>query len=257
MVTLEKVTKILKKKRALDSVSLKFPESAVSVVVGPANSGKTTLLRLLSGELKPDLGKIFVKKRWLVAYSDGNADLFYSFSFSDFTAVWSLMYPSFDGEKFKSLLLKGGIKWNSKISAMSQEMKNWFRDSLVFASGAEVMIFDEPLSHIEQALKSEFMDLLRESAENGRTVIVSTQDITEFETVAAHISVLNSGSLVVSAGVEELLSSHRLLPGATTISPDFKVIGPVVDERLVETEDEIGRKATLKEIVLGYVNGSS
>ena len=167
------------------------------------------------------------------------------------------MYPGFDAEKFKSLLSKNGIEWNARISSMSQDVKNRLSDSLVFASGAGILIFDEPLQHVAAEMKPEFMDLLRESAENGRTVIVATQDITEFEPVVQYLSVINNGSIVVSDEASRLLSSHRLFPGATTISPDFRVIGPVVDERLVETEDEIGRKATLKEIVLGYVNGSS
>ena len=119
------------------------------------------------------------------------------------------------------------------------------------------MIFDEPLPHLDPEMKVLLLDLLDEAAKKGRSVIVSSEEISELEERTGFVAALNNGSLVLSGESERLLASHRLLPGASTISPDYKVIGPVLDERLAETTDDIGRNATLKEIVSGYINGSS
>ena len=119
------------------------------------------------------------------------------------------------------------------------------------------MIFDEPLKYFDSEMKIRFLEILDNAAKQDKTVIVSSNEIVDFEKSAGFVAALSNGNLVLSGETETLLASHRLMPGASTISPDFKVIGPVLNERLVETTDEVGRNATLKEIVLGYVNGSS
>ena len=129
--------------------------------------------------------------------------------------------------------------------------------SLAAASNAGTMIFYEPLLGLDMEQKPKFLDLFKELAESGKTVIVAVSEIDGFETVAGRAVVLNGGNLFVAEEVNVLLATHRLFPGATTISPDYKVIGPVFNERLLQTDENIGREATLKEIITGYINGSS
>ena len=155
------------------------------------------------------------------------------------------------------MLSKAGIAENNKFQTFSEGMKMWFKVSLVLASNADVMIFDEPLLHLDSEMKYGLISILEETAKNGGTVVVTSQEITEFEKSSGFVAALNNGTLVLAGETEKLLVSHRLMPGASTISPDFKVIGPVLNERLVETTDEVGRSATLKEIVSGYINGSN
>lgn len=247
VISLEKVTKSFKKKRVIDNVTVDFPDSTVSVVVGLSGSGKRTLLRLLIGELKPDSGKIINKNKGSIAYYEEGINSFSGLKKSEIHTVWRLLYPKFDEEKFRNLAKENQTPANTEI----------FYLSLVLASGAEIMIFDEPLLKLDPEQKTGFLSLLKESAESGRTIIIAASEIDEFEESADRIIVLNEGSLVVAATTGDLLATHRLFPGATTISPDYKVIGPVFNERLVETEDNIGREANLKEIVSGYINGSS
>ena len=245
MISLENVTKIFKKNRVVADVTVEFPKSELSVVTGLSGSGKTALLRLLSGELKPDYGRIVKRHRDLRAYYDEKAGSFSGLGKADIHAMWRLLYPGFDEEKFRTLA------GNDKAAA------GIFSLSLVAASNAEIMIFDEPLLGFDTEQKSVFLNLFRELAESGKTVIIAVSEIAEFETVADRAVVLNEGSLVVAEEVGKLLSTHRLVPGATTISPDYTVVGPVFNESLIHTDENVGREATLKEIITGYINGSS
>jgi ABC-2 type transport system ATP-binding protein len=155
------------------------------------------------------------------------------------------------------MLSEGGIAENSRFLHLSDAQKSWFSASLLIASNADIMIFDDPFKYLESEMKVRFLEILGETAKKDKTIVVSSDEISDFENSAGFVAALNNGNLVLSGETETLLASHRLMPGASTISPDFKVIGPVLNERLVETTDEVGRSATLKEIVLGYVNGSS
>ena len=155
------------------------------------------------------------------------------------------------------MLAEGGIAENSRFLHLSNAQKSWFSGSLLIASNADIMIFDEPLKYFDSEMKLRFLEILDKAAKQDKAVIVSSNEIVDFEKSVGFVAALSSGNLVLSGETETLLASHRLMPGASTISPDFKVIGPVLNERLVETTDEVGRSATLKEIVLGYVNGSS
>ena len=257
MISLENITKIAGKKRVIDSTSADFPASAVSLIASPQNAGKTTLCRIIAGELLPDSGKILKKRGVLCAFADETGDFFPEFTVSECCDIWCLLYPSFNNNTFERLISDSKISSGSKIQTLSQDLKKWLKISLVFSSNAEIMIFDEPMLHLDNEIKDKTLNLLKESAENGKTVIVASEETGDFENIISHIFVLNNGDIVLSSGIKELLSSHRLLPGATTISPDFEVIGPVFNERLVKTTDDIGRNATLKEIVKGYINGSS
>lgn len=245
VISLEKVTKIFKKNRVVDCVTVDFPDSTVSVVTGLSGSGKRTLLRLLAGELKPDSGRIVNKNKGLIAYSEAGVSSFSGLGKSEIHAVWRLLYPDFDEEKFQTL------NENDKADA------GIFDLSLAAASNAGTMIFYEPLLGLDMEQKPKFLDLFKELAGSGKTVIVAVSEIDGFETVAGRAVVLNGGNLIVAEEVSVLLATHRLFPGATTISPDYKVIGPVFNERLLQTDENIGREATLKEIITGYINGSS
>lgn len=257
VIAVKNATKIFGKERVLDSVEVRFPSGAVSAVAGVRGSGKSVLLRLLSGELKPDLGKIVSKRSSLKAVFPKNGNLFNGLKISDHCTVWTLLYPGFDTELFRSLLARAGIPEGSKTVNLSESMKKWIGISFVFASNADILIFDEPLLDLEPEMKALMLSMAAGAAEKGRSVIVALQEIAEFEKAVDFVVALNNGSLVLAGEAKKLLASHRLLPGASTISPDYKVIGPVLDERLAETTDDIGRKATLKEIVSGYINGSS
>jgi len=256
VISLENVVKIFGKNRVIDDVSVTFPSGKISVVVGEHGSGKTTMLRLVAGELKPDYGKITAKKRITKAFAYDNNNFFEGLKIADYCTVWTLLYRNFDTKKLISILSEAGIQGSAKVPNLSKEMKAWFDIALVISSNADIMIFDEPLLYIDQPMQVKILDLFEKAAEEGKTVIVGAQEISEFENSAEFVAVLNNGSLVMTGETEKLLLSHRLFPGASTISPDFKVIGPVLNERLIETSDDIGRKATLKEIVLGYINGN-
>ncbi len=257
VISLENTTKIFGKTRVVDDVTVKFRSGNISVVVGDHGAGKRTLLRLLAGELKPDSGKICAKTGSSRGFSYENSDFSPKLKTADLCTVWMLLYKSFDIKSFRSLLAEGEIAENSRLLYLSDAQKSWFSASLLIASNADIMIFDEPLKYFDSEMKIRFLEILDNAAKQDKTVIVSSNEIVDFEKSAGFVAALSNGNLVLSGETETLLASHRLMPGASTISPDFKVIGPVLNERLVETTDEVGRNATLKEIVLGYVNGSS
>lgn len=257
VISLENVTKFFGKNRVVDDVTVKFPSGIISVVVGDHGAGKTTLLRLLAGELKPDSGKIDAKTGSSKGFSYENSDFFPKLKIADLCTVWMLLYKNFDIKCFRSMLSECEITENSRFLNLSDAQKSWFSSSLLFASNADIMIFDEPLKYLDSEMKTRFLELLDEVVKKDKTLVVSSKEIVDFEKSAGFVAALNNGDLVLAGETEILLASHRLMPGASTISPDFKVVGPVLNERLVETTDDVGRIATLKEIVQGYVNGSS
>lgn len=257
VISLVNATKSFGKTRAIDGVSVKFPSEKISLLVGDHGAGKTTLLRLLAGELKPDSGKVTAKIGCLKGLSCKNNDFLPKLNTADLCTVWMLLYKNFDIKRFRTILSEGKISENSLLSNFSDAQKSWFSVSLLFASNADVMIFDEPLKYLDPEIKRVFFEILDEMEKKDKTIIVSSEETADFEKSAGFVAVLNKGNLVLAGETDKLTASHRMMPGASTISPDFKVIGPVLNERLVETTDEAGRNATLKEIVQGYVNGSS
>lgn len=248
------VSKFFGKKIALDNVSLDIPENTVFILVGPNGAGKTTLLRLLCGELRSSHGTIKVKKGASIAVAEENRDFFKNFDAESYAKMWGLLYPGFDRDNFFNMLSMLKIPADKRVENYSKGMKTWLHNSLVISSNSSIMIFDEPLQHLDPAVRMNFHSILQDQAGKGRTMIISTHEIDEFDKYAGHIAIIHSGKTALNEEVRKTLFDHRIVPGTQTHG-SFDVIGPVFSEKLVRTVENIGREPLLKEIAAGYING--
>ncbi|HOB70822.1 MAG TPA: hypothetical protein PKM18_03450, partial [bacterium] len=168
--------------------------------------------------------------------------------------MWELLYPGFEREKFFNMMKELKIPADKPLEQYSKGMKTWLHNSLVISSNSEVMIFDEPLQHLDPAVRMKFHTILHNEALKSRTLIISTHEIDEFDKYALHLALIHNGKVVLCDEVSKILFEHRIVPG-TQSSANMSVIGPVFSEKLVKTKENTGREPLLKEIAAGYING--
>ncbi|HSW59925.1 MAG TPA: ATP-binding cassette domain-containing protein [bacterium] len=248
------ISKFFGKKAALDNVTIDIPASTVFILVGPNGAGKTTLLRILCKELKPSTGVIKTKNGGTFAVAEENRDFFKNFDAENYADMWALLYPGFDKGKFFNMLKELKIPCDKPVEHYSKGMKTWLHNSLIISSNSEVMIFDEPLQHLDPAVRLKFHSILHEEALKSRTLIISTHEIDEFDKYAMHLAIIHNGKIVLSDEVSKTVFEHRMIPG-TQSAANMTVIGPVFGEKLVKTKENTGRQPLLKEIAAGYING--
>lgn len=177
------------------SLNFELRPKEIVVLIGGSGSGKTTFLRLAAGLLKPDLGQIQISSQvqgWgyvsqnsgLVPWLDvmQNLRVFLKNSNETFERCKELL-DRFGLSSYKALYprqLSGGM--NQKVSLIR-----------AFASNPEIVLMDEPFSHLDMALKSELYLFARELWQMTRAaVILVTHDIDEALLLAHRILICSA-----------------------------------------------------------------
>jgi ABC-type sugar transport system ATPase subunit len=210
--------------RVLDGLSLSIAAGEVVVVAGPSGSGKTTLLRVLLGLVPPDTGTVRQKGRTVseggrILVPPEDRDL--AVVFQDL-ALWPHLtvrdnlafglnargIPSeIRTEKIRDALLLVGLA--NHADRYPGQLSGGERQRVAIARALvldpEAIFFDEPLSNLDVALKSELLVLLRKLLhEERRTAIYVTHDPREAVLLADRIAVLEQGMITQLGTLEEL-----------------------------------------------------
>jgi ABC-2 type transport system ATP-binding protein len=246
------------KTAALTDVSFSVPDGSYVILVGPNGAGKTTLLRILAGEFFPQIGNLDFggkDKSIQTALAEENREFFKGFNAFKYRQLWGLLYPEFDPQTFSRLMTTMNLDLKKPVENFSKGMKTWLFNSLVISSNTPVMLFDEPLQHLDPSMRLKFHTEIKEEIAKGRSAIVSTHEITEFNDGCDRIAIINHSNLIYFDTIEKALFEHRVIPGTESVSSD-NIIGPIVSEKVILTNKDRGRSPTLRELVTAYINGS-
>lgn len=243
---------------ALTNVSFSIPDGSYVILVGPNGAGKTTLLRILAGEFFSQSGSLNFggkEKSIQTALAEENREIFKGFNAFKYQKLWELLYPEFDSKTYSRLISIMNLNLRTPVKNFSKGMKTWLFNSLAISSNAPIMLFDEPLQHLDPSMRLKFHIAIKEEIAKGRSAIVSTHEITEFNDGCDRLAVINHSNLIYFETIEKALFEHRVIPGTESISSD-NTIGPIVNEKVILTNKDRGRSPTLRELVTAYINGS-
>ena len=205
--------------KALDDVSLDFPNGQLFGLLGPSGSGKTTLLRCIAGFVYPDHGTILisgqsvervpVEKREIGMMFQSYA-LFPNMSVADNIGfglkvrhIGKAEITRRVGEALELVHLEGlGRRRPHELSGGQRQRVALAR---AIVTRPRVLLLDEPLSALDKALRSEMqVELRRIQREVGITTIFVTHDQEEALTLSDRIGILRAGRLVRSGTPREL-----------------------------------------------------
>lgn len=200
---------------ALDNVSLDVAAGEVVVVIGPSGSGKSTFLRCLNRLEFADEGKITIDgKSVLDAESDINAIraeagmVFQGFNlFPHKSVLENLTMAQMtvrkrgkkeSEEKGMALLKKVGIseKWNVTPDQLSGGQQQRVAIARALAMEPKVMLFDEPTSALDPEMVGEVLDVMKDLARGGMTMVVVTHEMGFAREVADRVVFMDQGRIM-------------------------------------------------------------
>lgn len=204
---------------ALDQVDLQVPRAQVLGLLGPNGAGKSTLLRLLVGATQPTSGRatLFSLDSWRdrdrvherVAYLPGDARLPKRMRGREvlefFTGLRGVdVRIGFRIAQTLELDLK------RRVGAMSTGMRQKLAIAVVFASGCELLILDEPTANLDPTIRSAVIDLVRTAQRQGSTVLFSSHVLPEIEEGCDRVVIVKRGQLVFDSPVKDIIEQHRI-----------------------------------------------
>ncbi len=218
MFSLRNVNKRFGDNVVLNNVSLDVNQGDVVAVLGPSGSGKTTLLRCAGYLTKADSGTLTIGGRQYDMNKISGRDLreyrkrvgfvFQTFNlYGNKTALGNVTLglrvaqkmPKEEAEKIgKALLERVGLGdrmdfYPSKLSGGQQQRVAIAR---ALATNPEVIFFDEPTSALDPELTGEVLSVIRQLADEGRTMIVVTHEMEFARNVATRVVFMEDGEIV-------------------------------------------------------------
>lgn len=230
---------------AVDALNLTVPRGSVFGFLGPNGSGKTTTIRMLMGLIEPTaytariLGSPMPKAARTVlprvgALIEGPA-LYGFLSGRDNLLRYDAADPTADPRtrtaRVSVALERVGLTSaaGKKARAYSLGMKQRLGLAAALLQRRELLVLDEPTNGLDPQGMREIRSLIRELAEDGTTVFLSSHLLDEIEQVCSHAAVMNQGRLVVQGEVTELAANARGRLAVTT--PDTAEAARVLKER--------------------------
>lgn len=224
------VVKQFGRMRIQNGLNLAFPDDQVSMLLGPSGTGKSVLINLIVGLMRPDAGDILVhgqsvpnmrevellelRKRFGLLFQDGA--LFGSMNIYDNTAFPLRMHTEKTEDEIAEIVNRRlkEVGLGHAADKMPNELSGGMRKRAGFARALvldpDIVFFDEPDSGLDPVRTALLCELVQEiHAENKGCYVIISHHLGTARTVADYIAVLWRGRIVESGPAEELFNSDN------------------------------------------------
>jgi ABC-2 type transport system ATP-binding protein len=203
---------------ALDGIDLRVEEGRILGLIGPNGAGKTTALNAILG-LTSYEGELDVLGRdpWTerdrlmrdVCFIADVAVLPHWIRVSQALDYVAGVHPRFDRAKAEAFLAKTSIRRTSKVRELSKGMVTQLHLALVMAIDARLLVLDEPTLGLDVLYRKQFYDsLLNDYFDRARTIIVTTHQVEEIQSVLTDVMFIDRGRIVFNCTMDELESRY-------------------------------------------------
>jgi phospholipid/cholesterol/gamma-HCH transport system ATP-binding protein len=228
-VELEAVTFNRGNRRVFDGITLQVPRGKIVAIMGPSGTGKTTLLRLIGGQLRPDTGSIMVdghsipdlSRDELFKVRQGMGMLFQSGAlFTDLSVFDNVAFPlrihtNLPEDMIRDLVLiklqAVGLRGASRLfpSELSGGMNRRVALARTIALDPGIIMYDEPFGGLDPIAMGVIVDLIKTLNQvYGTTSIIVSHDIKETASIADIIYVVSDGKVVGTGSPEDLFDQQ-------------------------------------------------
>ncbi|MBI5471079.1 MAG: ABC transporter ATP-binding protein [Ignavibacteriae bacterium] len=205
--------------QALDGVSLSVKRGEIFGLLGRNGAGKTTLLRILTTLIKPTSGtaSVFgldvqqhgleVRKQICAVLQENALELFLSVKDNLTTFARFHSVPTEEREKRSLRAIEQfglGEHKNSKAMDLSGGLKRRLQVAKVFMVDKPLVFLDEATTGMDPINKRAVLDAIREQANQGRTIVLTTHILQEAEELCTTIAMINTGKIVATGDVNAI-----------------------------------------------------
>lgn len=222
---LTKTYKVFGQKRtvvAVDHLDLEVEEGIIFGFLGPNGAGKTTTIKMLLGLIFPTEGEGWVlgkpigdiSVKYQISYLPESPYFYEHLSAGELLDFYARLFGIPAGERAKRidqlLTLVGLPKDNKPLREFSKGMLQRAGIAQALINDPKLLFFDEPTSGLDPIAHIDIRDLILRLREEGKTVFLSSHQLSDVEMVCDRVAILNRGKLVKIGNVEELRAGTEI-----------------------------------------------
>lgn len=215
MIRCRGVEKSFSGKKVLSGIDMDIPEGKIFGLLGPSGAGKTTLIRIITGQLGYDAGSVNIFDREARELTrDDNKKIgimmddfgvYERFSCRDNLKVFADIYGTPYGKIDETLKLVGlGDAAKKSASDLSKGMRARLQLARVFMHSPEILFLDEPTSGLDPRSQKAIHRIILDKKKEGRTIFLTTHNMEEAHALCDTVALLNEGHIVDTGAPDEL-----------------------------------------------------
>ena len=220
MITVEKITKRFGNKTALNQIQFNVEKGEIFGFLGPSGAGKTTLINILTGQLKADEGttQLLGKDTKDLTPEDlahiglvGDSSGYYEkLSLEKNLIIYAKIY-GLPNSRVDEVLEQVGLLESKKTIAekLSTGMRQRMFLARALLNRPELLFLDEPTSGLDPMTSKKIHRLLEELKATGTTIFLTTHDMVEATELCDRISLLNQGDLVEIGTPRDIIQKYN------------------------------------------------
>lgn len=219
-ISINGITKSFGEKKVLDNINLDVKKGEILGLLGPSGAGKTTLIKILTGQLSAENGKSVINgiNSQKLSGDDyrnfgimmDNFGVYDRLSCFENLKIFARIY-GIKNDKINETLESVGLSDAKKTPAqnLSKGMKSRLRLARVFMINPDILFLDEPTSGLDPATADEIQKMIQKEKEKGKTIFLTTHTMTEAEKLCDNVALLSDGKIVEYGNPKEICRRYN------------------------------------------------
>ena len=230
------------RRRVLNNISLTLGEGHIHGLLGCNGIGKTTLLKLICGIMRPDEGCVVVDGvDPMLRQPQMFRDLMIipeefdlpNISLEHYARIASPFYPNFDMGSMRRYCEELSVNGADKLHSMSMGQRKKAYIAFALACNVKMLLMDEPTNGLDIPSKSVFRRLLAGYVDDSRMVVISTHQVADVESLLDNIVILDQQGVALNATTVQICEhlkfgkaeeGDRVIYSERTIAGDMAVV---------------------------------
>ncbi|MCL2215884.1 MAG: ABC transporter ATP-binding protein [Defluviitaleaceae bacterium] len=212
--------------KAVDSIALEVQSRQILGFIGPNGAGKTTTMKMITGVLSPDEGRISINGHDISAaplpakqsfgYVPDSPDMFLRLKGIEYLSFMADMYQVDAGTRNEKIAqMAETFEMTGALGARIQSYSHGMRQKIIIMGALmhnpAVWILDEPLTGLDPRSSFQLKEMMRQHAQAGNCVFFSTHMLEVAEKLCDKIALINKGKIIFFGELEELKARHNQL----------------------------------------------
>jgi len=206
----------------LRDIDLSLAPGSILALIGPSGAGKTTLMKLIMGQVPPSSGQLKVaglshpvdlkEIRSRIGYVGEDPPFMPNKRVGEIIRFAAPYYSRWDSARFNDLLREFDIDHRQKVQNLSRGRKSLLSLALALSHEADLLLLDEPTAGIDAHRRRQVLRLMAEHVADGtRSAMIATHQTDGLAPLADRLAILHRGRIVFEGETEEILASWKWL----------------------------------------------